>query len=42
LHCWSAERPSGILRSEDVEKTGAHVPEKWIPVFREGHAQTQE
>jgi hypothetical protein len=22
--------------------TLAHVPEKWIPVFREGHAQMQE
>src|SRR6476661_1487255 len=25
-----------------MKATLAHVPEKWIPVFRKGHAQTQE
>src|SRR5262245_46859734 len=31
-----------LARSAGVVRTIAHVPEKWEPVFREGHAQTKE
>jgi len=36
-------RKSGSRFSEkDMRKRKAHVPEKWQPVFRKGHAQTQK
>src|SRR6476620_12231348 len=37
-------KPSLLHRidSTKIHHALAHVPEKWIPVFRKGHAQTQE
>jgi hypothetical protein len=33
-------RKSGYRFSGKDMRKQAHVPEKWIPVFRQGHAQT--
>src|SRR4051812_40196746 len=31
-----------MVRSRSTDVARAHVPEKWIPVFRKGHAPIQE
>jgi hypothetical protein len=41
---WDESRPKNVQLGCRLnnEMNLAHVPEKWIPVFREGHAPTQE
>src|SRR5205807_9789981 len=41
LLCWSLAGLGGIVLLQGLIAL-AHVPEKWAPVFRKGHAQTQD